>query len=185
MACWIPTSKFLDTTINNPIDSTTSVVLINGCTRGPDSVSRLGRQIRMRKIEMRYQGYATAGTGTDQIHRIVVVYDKQANGVAAAYSDVFGGSTSVHYPISMSTASRFEILYDYRVAVNAAGEPGTNYATQFCERMDHMVTFNSGSLGTIADINTGALYVMLSGTNAAGASAGTVQGRVRVYFEDF
>ena len=51
-------------------------------------------------------------------------------------------------------------------------------------RLNHPVTFNAGDAGTVADITTGSLYFLVVGSEAAGATAGTVSGRVRVRFDD-
>ena len=175
--------KAVDTTINSAIDSTGYVHLLNGIARGDDINERNGRQVLMKSVQISWLSFATAATGVDQVHRVVLVYDRQANATALTWNDVFG-SSSIHYPRNLENRKRFKILMDQSYVINAAGEPGTGRVEKFYRKLAHPVTFNAGDAGTIADITTGSLYLMWTSSVGAGATAGTIQGRARVRYSD-
>jgi len=175
--------KSVDTTINSAIDNGGYVQLLNGLARGDDINQRSGREVMMKSVQISWLSFATAATGVDQVHRVVLVYDRQANAAALTWNDVFG-STSIHYPRNLENRKRFKILMDMSYVINAAGEPGTGRMEKYYRKLAHPVTFNSGNAGTIADITTGSLYLMWTSSVGAGATAGTIQGRVRVRYTD-
>lgn len=175
--------KSVDTTVNAAADMTTAVQLLNGIPRGDEISQRNGRQVTLKSIEMRLKSRSTAGTGVDQQHRVLIVYDRQTNAAAAAVTDVLA-SANVLYPRNLENRRRFRILFDRIIQLNASGEPNSEKIIKWYRRLNHPVTFNAGNMGTVADITTGSLYIMVIGTEAAGATAGTVSGRVRVRYDD-
>ena len=175
--------KSVDSTVNISADTTGGVQLLNGIARGDEISERNGRQVTLKSIEMRLRSRTTAGTGVDQQHRVIVVYDRQTNAAAAGFADVLS-SANVLYPRNLENRRRFRILFDRIIQLNATGEPNSEKIIKWYRRLNHPVTFNAGDAGTVADITTGSLYCMVLGTEAPGATAGTVSGRVRVRFED-
>lgn len=175
--------KSVDTTINSAIDSTGYVLLLNGLARGDDINQRSGREVMMKSVELRFNSFATGTTGVDQIHRVALVYDRQANATALTWADVFT-SSSINYPRNLENRKRFKVLMDTWYVINASGEPGTAHVEKYYRKLAHPVTFNSGNAGTVADITTGSLYLMWTSSAAAGAGAGTIQGRCRVRYTD-
>jgi hypothetical protein len=137
----------------------------------------------MCRIHLNLTCQVTPTTGVDQIQRVLLVYDKQTNGAALSLSDVLS-TPSVDADMNLNNEMRFKLLVDDRYHLNAAAEPGSmrvirhDYATQ------RMVRFNSGNAGTVADIATGSLYLIVIGSVVAGATAGFVSGRTRVRFTD-
>ena len=175
--------KSVDTLVSLAADSTTAVKLLNGIPRGDEISERIGRQVTLKSIEMRLRSKVTAGTGVDQEHRIIVVYDRQTNAAACSVADVLA-SSNVLYPRNLENRRRFRILFDRIVQLNASAESGSHKIIKWYRRLNHPVTFNAGDAGTVADITTGSLYCLVIGSEAAGATAGTVSGRVRVRFDD-
>ena len=175
--------KSVDTAISQVIDQTGAVTLVNGIARGDEIFERNGREVVMKSIEFHCRCYATAGTGADQIGRILIVYDRQTNGAALTGAQVLDSFNTVAAR-NLENRRRFKILYDRRFVINASGEPQSAKLFNFYRRLAHPVTFNSGDAATVADIMTGSLYLLSVGTNVAGATAGSCVGTVRIRYQD-
>lgn len=167
------------------VDTTGGLALINGCGRGDDLHERTGRRTTIKSIEIRGYNYVTTGSGTDQIHRVVLVLDKQPNGAAMTIAQLLNSASHLS-PRNLENRARFQILSDKRWALNsdAAAEPGARKVWKIYRRVNFPVTYNSGDAGTIADITTNSLYVVYIGSNAAGVTAGSIQFHSRIRYTD-
>lgn len=175
--------KAVDTVVNQAADTTGGVVLLSGIARGDDINQRAGREVTLRSIECRFLGRVTAGTGIDQQHRLLIVYDRQSNGAAPSVADVLVPA-NVLSPRNLENRRRFKVLYDRYFQLSASGESGSEKVFKFYRRLRHPMVFNAGNAGTVSDITSGALYAVILGSQAAGATAGNINGRVRVRYED-
>jgi hypothetical protein len=176
--------KYVDTSAAGVADTTGAVILLNGIARGDDVSERIGRLVVMEGVEYTLVSYVTPGTGIDQTHRYLLVYDSQSNGTAPLITDVLVSASTVALP-NLANKLRFKILADEVKALNATAEPGSYWATGMRKRRISLpVRFNSGDAGTVADIQTGALFLITLGSIAAGATAGSFSGRVRVTYRD-
>lgn len=157
-------------------------ILINGMTSGSSIDQRVGREITMRSIQFQYVVRANTA-GVDQQTRVVLVYDRQTNGGAPAFNDVFDytNCTSVR---RLENRKRFKVLYDRTHVVNAIGEPGAQVARRFYRRLRHPVTFNSGNTGLVGDITTGSVYLLFISTQAAGTNAALIDFQTRIRYSD-
>jgi hypothetical protein len=176
--------KYVDTSVNQVADTTGAVTLLNGLPRGDDVSERVGRKVVMTGLDLSLVSYVTPTTGIDQTHRYILVYDKQANGAAPAITDVLVSASTVALP-NLNNRLRFVILADEIKALNASAEPGSYWATGMRKlRFNLSTIFNSGDAGTVADIQTGAFFLITLGSIAAGATAGTFSGRARIHYVD-
>lgn len=175
--------KTLDMNYTVDVDTTTAVQLLNGCMRGDDFRQRNGREIMMKSIELRYITQACVATGSDQTHRIMLVYDRQTNGTALTAAAVLESANTVA-PRSLENRRRFKILYDKIWTINSSPESGSRVQRKFYRRLAHPVTFNSGNTGYVGDIATGSLYLVVLGSNTAGTTAGQCTFYSRIRFQD-
>lgn len=164
-------------------DTVGSVTLINGCQMGSDINNRIGRQFQMRSVELHGLTFGTPATGIDQVHRVLLVYDRQANGVAPALADVLLAANYIS-PRNLNNRKRFKILMDHKVVINAVGESGSQSEVSFYRKLRHPVEFNAGNAGTVADIQSGSLYLLTVGNAGAGVTAGSFNFYTRVRFTD-
>lgn len=175
--------KSVDTTISMAADQNSAVQLLNGIARGDEINERTGRKVQMRSIEMHLYATVTPATGTDQRQRVLVIYDKQTNGAALTAANVLQNTSPVGLR-NLENRSRFICLYDEAFSLNATGESDSERTFKWYRKVNLTVTFNSGDAGTVADITTGSLYMVVVGSNVAGATAGSVNGYVRVRYTD-
>lgn len=175
--------KAVDASSNAAADTTGTLVLLNGMARGDDINTRVGREVTMKSIELHWRAYVTAGTGTDQVHRLLIVYDRQANAAALTGAQVLTTFDTISLK-NLENRKRFKIMYDQTIYLNATGEPGAGNVGKWYRRLRHPVTFNSGNAGTVADITTGSLYALVVGSEAAGATAGNILLKTRIRYLD-
>lgn len=178
-----PELKSLDVAVNMAANTTGAVGLLNGLIQGTDFDERVGRQIQMVRLELQLLDYVTGGTGVDQFHRIMVVRDKQANGVALGVTDVLNAA-NVTSGLNLDNRHRFVVMYDETAYLNASAEPQSARVLHRDVNINSLTTYDSGVAGTVADINTNSLYLIVVGSAAAGAEAGSVAGNARLRFYD-
>jgi hypothetical protein len=172
----------LDTEVNMATDSTSGVLLLNGTTKGTNIDNRIARDFSLHSLELNILSLATAATGVDQQHRVMVVRDKQPNGAALTAAVVLSAVTVSDFP-NVDNLKRFVILLDKRLRLNATGEAGSEILWRSNLNLGGVLTHcNTGNAGTIADIVTNSLYLIVIGSKAAGATAGLTYGKARLKF---
>lgn len=175
--------KYIDTNIALASDTTGAILLLNGSAEGVGPSQHVGRRTVIRSIELKCTNLVTAGTGTDQRQRTVLVYDSQPNGVALTIAEVLN-TVNTNAFRNMDYRMRFKILMDKTVNLNASGESGSAEAWKFYQRVYLPVNYDATADATIASISTGSLYIFTIGTNVAGNTAGTLGGEARIRYTD-
>lgn len=165
------------------LDTTGAVTLLDGCARGSDINERVGREILLRSVELKMVAKATATTGTDQTGRVLLIYDRQCNGVAPGITDILD-SINVVAMKNLDNRKRFKILMDWCVDLSAAGQNGSERSKTFYRKLRHPVSYNSGTAGSVADIISGGLFLITLGSNVAGTTAGSLNVSTRVRYTD-
>jgi len=121
---------------------------------------------------------APTSTGTSPL-RVLVVYDKQPNGAAPAATDILAADT-IQSVNNLSNSRRFVTLCDEIIPCIGTQGPGSDHRVIY-KKLNQAVEFNAGSAGTVADIQTGSVY-MLTYQNAnilVAAPTGAVVTRLR------
>lgn len=180
--------------------------LLNGSIQGTTLYQRIGQKIVMNKLFMRLLISSTcAGAQNNNagMTRAMIVYDAQANGTAFSGTTlanaVLKTSAFVTSPQNLDNRERFRVLLDktYYSGVQVFGATGIEGVTSDrlennCKKwkgslkLDTM--YNAGNAGTIGDIQSGALYLLVgtSVTNSVAANTITqcASGYCRVRFYD-
>lgn len=160
-------------------DTTGTLTLLNGLTRGDDEGDRDGRRTCIKSLNMKGISSVTASTGTDQFHRIMLVRMLRPNGTAPSITDILQANT-VYSLRNRQKIGDFQVLYDRTLQLNASSESGSQKFIKYYKRMTMEVQYNAGNAGTIADIEKNALYLLTIGSNASGTSAGTFQANIQI-----
>lgn len=176
--------KYIDTgLINITSDTTGAIQLINGSAEGVGPTQHVGRRTLMKSVELKLRNSVVAGTGTDQTYRVMLVYDRQPNGVALTIAEVLN-AVSVMSMKNLDNRMRFTVLLDKIGTLNATGEPGADESWNYYKMLNMPVVYDATADATIASISTGSLYLISIGSNVAGNTAGTLQGYARVRYTD-
>jgi len=179
--------NFVDT--NSPtlnMDTTGSVVLLNGIVPGSSASQRIGRKVVMKSILM--TGVVVAGsTGSLAYGRLAVVVDTQANAAVPLITDIWDAITAASNR-NISNMPRFKVLYDSNVIAiqgnSTTPTEGSSVTLSKYIKVNIPVQYNVGTAGTIGDIQTNALYVVSFGSGVAGTTAPTYASRIRVRYDD-
>lgn len=174
---------------NYEITSTGSVTLLNGVATGDDFTDRDGRRIMMKSVYITGYTRPTDNNYSDHGCRMLIVYDKQANGAAPAVTAILKENT-FSGQLNLNNRSRFQIIADKRWVVGSRDTTATmafaaspsNHNVKIFKSLN-MDTQYSGTTAAVASIATGALYMVLIADNGAGLGS-TFSGTTRVRFMD-
>lgn len=200
-----PETKSLDipeTSINFTGTTSTQFTVLNAIQEGSGFWARIGRRVTMKSL--RITGHIAPINVEEAIiqqHlRIIIVYDKQANGSACTIADVIkaynnAGTSSVAIldGLNMDNRERFLILRDRRIVVPRVSSAGVATSIPFgvCDAsvgasrgsdggalVDEYISLNSmetqyngtANPATIAEIVTGSLMIGVFGNPAVAAT---------------
>jgi len=159
------------------VTSTGAAYLLNGIARGDDITERNGRQVTMKTIEVNavFQPTTPALDSVPTCVRMMIIYDRQANAAALTPAQVLGtvgDGNAVIRPKNLENRERFLILRDMKFGLSSGEAEDFRAApkiVKFYQGVNLPVTFNAGDAGTIADIITGSLYLLVISDDPAGA----------------
>ena len=180
--------KFLDNSFATPFPASVTtagnLILINGCVQGTSMTTRIGNRITLKSIRIIFgSAYTAVNLTGNQVLRVKVVYDKESNGAAPTAAQILAAD-AWNYPNNLFFAGRFLTLYDKTYTPNNQGQANTaDFNDDIYVKMNLPVVFNSGNAGTVADISSGSIYLLLyTGGFTYTAESGSMVTRVR--FED-
>lgn len=159
--------------------STASVTLLNGIAVGNTAGTRVGRGVQMKSLQFRSNCSQASGFTAGQVlHRILIVYDKQTNGLAPLATDVMESDNFYGY-MNLNNSKRFVVISDNII------EPDnlTNYKSKVFRKLNLPIEFNSVGGAFVSSITTGSIYV-LSWVFCTQASAPTFQFNSRIRYTD-
>lgn len=186
-----PEYKFVDvdgvtsaTSIPLSNDWTTpgATFLLNGLVPGSLATQRIGRKVSIKTLYVR----ATVQLATTSVRggniRMMVFYDKQANGTAPLVTDVLVDD-SFYSPNNLSNRDRFVVLCDH--VFEAIGTQADYQKSMVLHKKLNLETmFNAGTAGTIADITSGSIYIMFAQSGTIGTGNPTASWYSRIRYTD-
>lgn len=182
----IAETKFIDNTASTTLATAaatfSSAILLNGCVQGTEAVNRLGRKIVMTSLYLKGTATLQAASTQGGYVRIMVVYDRQANGTAPAITDVLLADSSIS-PNNLSNRERFVKVIDHETQnVSTQGDFAVPF--EIYRKLNLETNFNTGNAGTVGDITTGSLYMFLAQSASIATAGPVVNWRARVKFAD-
>lgn len=179
--------NFNDVVYNTaPTVVASSLRLLNGLQVGAAANQRVGRKITIKSVQIRGEMQHRYDWDTDNaanqdnagfIGRLVLVWDRQPNKVAPIITDVMVSASGISLT-NLDNRNRFQILWDkcWGSPNTFALAPSTHATTTnkqvsggaICfkkyKKLNLTTIYNSGNVGDITDINTGALYLVAMST---------------------
>lgn len=171
--------KFFDTDITTA--GTSSGVIssssLNLMQEGDTDQSRDGNECLLSRIDIRgnlelpeESDQASVGLLTPSLCRMIVYYDKQCNGAAAAVTDILAGATFDSF-YNLDNRKRFRMLYDkvhsFNVLPTSDGGTANQYdsAVQYRNirwgmKLNKKIVFDA-TTGAITDLTSGNIGVLL------------------------
>lgn len=199
--------KYVDTlSMSTTISTTLSAFPLNIVQTGDTNKDRDGKAIMVKSIYLRGRLFLNGdvdASAADHL-RMVIVYDRQTNGAAPTWASVFQSVNSANSVTNTSFSftnvdnnDRYQILMDKHfgtdVLVANSATAASAFARQgiaptpqditFYKRVNLPTRYGSSD-GTVADIQSGSIYLLLLGTVAAAAAGWSWQGEARIRFSD-
>ncbi len=155
------------------------VQLLNGLVQGTSGATRLGDKIALKTLSGRINVKIGNGEVDGCVVRMVIVYDRDSDGVAPSWSSLFGAEDLLRNYDFRTDPGKLDVLCDKTFTVRT----DTNQIpVKFWYNLKDRITHFQGNAGTIADITKGALYVMFNTIN--NTVAVDVDGQTVVRFTD-
>jgi len=187
-----------------PLNSTPNITLLNAVTIGSSSWNRIGRKISMLSGHFIANPILVNASSVVQYARVVLVYDKQTNGSAPSWDDIFrdninsasdintSGAYNVYAGINLNNRDRFEIIMDQRMLYPASDTSAIITQTEELQQMNcyhklgnREVHFKADSApGVIGDVSTGGLFLITAGNITEGSEAFGLQVHFRMRYSD-
>lgn len=189
--------------------------LLNGCAQGTTLYTRIGQKIILSKLVLKIVIQSVANGAVLQTNnpgqcRVMVVYDAQPNATALTgatlSTNLLKDNTSIGSPQSLDNRERFKVLIDKfhhfgtfsfpatglfgppAATTTATTDNSNYYHGKFKKNLKLDEIFNGNTAGTIGDIQTGALYLLvgtsISNNIAAATVVAGISGYSRVRFYD-
>lgn len=181
------------------VNTTGSFTLLNGCVQGSDYTQRIGRKILLKSVYIR--GFVTpqqavvpsaATASVAQQVRMILFVDSQPNGAAPAVTDLLNTAHPASQ-LNLNNRDRFKVLRDEVInfgplmpGVGTFAELGADLIgdVNVYKKLNLETIYNAGNAGTIADINSGALYMFWIGSVASNDQDSLARVSARVRFLD-
>lgn len=182
--------KLIDTAAAGYVcDTTGTVTLMNGVAQGTDFTNRIGRKYTNTSIQLEGSIQPLDTTTGPTKCRVMVIYDKQPNGSLPAITDVLTASTSNAF-MNLNNRDRFIVIHQENVTIGGVSNVATQSFAQAPSvynvsvfKKIKMETINDGTGAGIGDIQSGSIFLLTIGDQAAGAG-GSFVGALRVRFSD-
>lgn len=167
--------KFIDVATNDTTVASAGAILNSGTqvviSQGTSQSQRIGRKVCLKNINWRYNinlPSAALMTSTSDMCRVILYWDKQANGATAAGADILT-SVNVYGYNNLSNMNRFIILYDKVHSINATAAVYNGAAIETGSRDQWYSVYKkvdipieySGTDGTIDEIQSNNIGVLL------------------------
>lgn len=186
-----PELKFLDvsSTITQGAAQTTAsaVTPLNLVARGIDATQEIGRKVVMKSLYWLWEGgLAPTATGFTPA-RLMIVYDKEANGVlptvaTGAATDMMNQDNIVAQ-MNLNNRDRFIVLVDEIVeSVGTAGPQG--FMRKGYRKISLPMVFNATQTATITAIQTGTIVAFVWGGGPLVTAGLNTLLQTRIRFED-
>lgn len=187
------------TTAQYAVNTTGTFTLLHVPILGTDYTQRIGRKtvikslyIRGRVLIENAQVFTAAITCAAQQPRMILFWDMQPNGAAPAVTDLLNTADSTSH-LNLNNRDRFRIIKDktfvFDPMVITAATAVANWNRTISDikcykKLTGEVIFNGTNGGTIADINSGALYMFWIGNVPAGTNDSLAVLSTRIRFDD-
>lgn len=171
--------------------TTGTVTTLNLTNEGTGVSQRIGRKICVKSVQVRGLLYPTDGTVSANNVRICLIWDKQVNGVAATIPELFSAATSNSY-MNLDNRERFVVLMDKQFACGGfataatqafAQSPTVHTINKYKKLPAGSFTIYDGTGAGVADVNTGALYMVTIG-DVVDSDAHIFRAAMRVRYTD-
>lgn len=184
--------KFFDTALNFTFDTTGEVPATGQLTLVPQGVTestRVGRSMTVKSIQIRAECVYTPAADTVGATGcyLLLVLDKQANGAAAAITDVLTSNDMRTAMINLANSERFYILKRWDFVMQAGAGVQTAFGKdvkqiEYFKKCNYTVEYSS-TTGAITEIKSNNIFLLAGCDNQTDDSV-SCNGTARLRFTD-
>ncbi len=149
--------KQKDTTATATVDNVADIILLNGLAKGDDFDDRDGRVVRIKSIQVSLLYEINASASLTHV-RVMLVLDKQPNEITMVITDLLDSSGLQTFR-NLDQRKRFWIIWNQVVTMSITGMQGGTL--NFYKKFNLKTIYDDSDAGTIADISTNAIYLVL------------------------
>jgi len=149
-------TKYIDVGGTYTLSGAWQLTLLNGLNTGVTSTSRTGQSVKWTGWEFKNYCTINATLPLPTSYRVVVFLDKQPNSTAPTATDVYSnGALSLRV---VGNLDRFKVFYEEWFTLDPYSVGAQ--IESISRKVDFHTMYNTGNVGTIADINTNSFYLM-------------------------
>lgn len=202
---------FVDAVSADDNPDTTQIILLNGVpqiTTVDGDTLRAGNEIRITSLQIRGYLSLNQNTNVGTAVRVMIFWDRQANGAAPSIDDVLDASTITERaiaPIEFDEINRFKIIYDKihllypqvqatQLDTNEVAPTDNTITTtlfggqrrpfRIYKKLNKKVFMGLSATGTITAITSNSLYLAFFSLTPTASNPPTVTFGARIYFKD-
>lgn len=136
--------------------------LLNPLIQGTGAGNRTGRDVLIEELQLKFILSSTAVNSVD-VYRFLVIWDTETRGASPAYADVFSAATAYNSPTNFDNTHRFKVLHDSGPVMLSTQSSGLSFFKGIVldlkiGKRTHF--YNSSNTATVADIDSGALFLV-------------------------
>jgi len=157
------------------MDTTGSITMLAGTATGTDFTNRIGRKVIWKSFLVQGHSIPQDASVSPNLGRVMIIYDSQPNGANPVILDVLTAADATS-GMQLNNRDRFRVLWDKRVVNGVYADAATQAtADQTIKEIRkykkiNLQTIYDGTGATIADIQSGNIFLLTIGTQANGAS---------------
>jgi len=199
-----PNNKYINTTYNlisqTPVLSAPVVLCLNAVVLGLTENNRIGRLCKMKWLDLDLQ-ITAAGVSQAPAFRIYIVVETTTLGSLLSPASFFADNVNFNVTSQRDrtnrNASRYLVLYDSKTQVVASGAAASGVAapvTQGVSAIERdynihldlgfVTDYSRGTAGTVADIDTNALQLVIVTDNTVGGDLNIIGGYTLCFNDD-
>lgn len=152
------------------------MILLNGLATGNDAFNREGRQVRFKSLQLKLTAGINA-SATDTRIRWILFIDKSPNATQPTAAELLALNTQyVDSYRNLNFRKRFVILQN---TVQLLDTSDPQQEINIYRKIDLKTVYNASDVGTIADIESNALYVFVVSDEATNSPNAVCSYRIR------
>jgi len=167
--------KYSDITFSNTVSNTLNPQTLNALSQGTSATTRNGQSVKFTSLFMRAYMTMNASATTTQI-RFLIFRDRQPNAAGPGTTTILADNTNILSALQIGNSRRFKILADriFRLDTNKL-----NHEFKFFRKLNFHTEYNTTNGGTVADITTNSLYIIMFSDQATNTPTISFYSRVR------
>lgn len=157
-----------------------TVKLLNPLAQGNSFTTRIGNKVTFKSLALNIKMWQDSADTLGCVARIVVVYDRDADGTACAWNTVFQSTTVIELLNRTTYKGKRKILFDQFIEFPSTQQH--KVVRMFINLKDAVGDYSLGNVGDITDIKKGSIYLMIM--PSGNENNFSYVSRSRVIFED-